>query len=346
MAAGDFSPSALLAIKLKAEEMWTNSQLAQSLKAQAEAARALLENQTATFRQLENPEKDNQVIVNFINPCGIIAEDCESNCDITEPLLETGGKTYELDLCKKSGYSVNAEVLRKNTYNVEEVAARGLAGALKALDEYWAQQVLVKLKAFAGVNVAPAPWTWAANTTTIPSADYTVNMIANLMNQAVLNRMPSPYYIDNGTLFVPFMNAQFQANSFADNGNKARIQALKIYFDQWNFAPAGLTEDLFMVSPGAVAMVTKNRNPDNPTVYGGTVQQTRYTIASPVLPGVKYDVYYLLTCITNASGKAELVHSWRVETNGGIFLNPEGCPVTISAVTYNPTGVLSFSKGA
>lgn len=347
MAAGDFSPSALLAIKLKAEQMWTDSRLAQEYKANAQSAVAVLENQTATFRELDNPEKDNQVVVNFINPCGVTVDDCDSNCDLTEPELETKGKTYELDTCKKVGFSVNAEKLRTNTYNVEEVAARGLATRLKALDEWWAQQILVKLKAFAGVNVAPDPYTYAAGTTTVPAASYNRTMIGNLLNQAMLNKMPGAYFIDNGGLFVDFWNAQIDAANAAGAGDAARIKALKMYFDQWNFIPAGLTEDLFAVAPGAVAMKTKTRNPDTPTVIGGTVQQTRYTVASPTLPGVKYDVYYGLTCITNGtSGKGEIVHSWRIETNGGIFLNPEGCDVTIGGTTYTPSGVMSYTKGA
>jgi hypothetical protein len=343
MAAGEFSPSALLAIKLKAEQMWTDSRLAQDFKAQADAAKAVLDNQTATFRELDNPEKENQIVVNFINPCAVVAEDCESNCDLTEDELESGAKTYTLDTCKKSGFSVDAEKLRTNTYTVEEVSARGLASALKALDEFWARQVLVKLKAFAGVNVAPAPWTWAAGTTSVPAADYNVGMVANMINQSILNRMPGAYYIDNGGLYVPWLNAQLQSKNLDGAGDAARIAAIKLYFDQWNFGPAGLTEDTFMVTPGAVAMKTKTRNPDAPTVIGGTVQQTRYTIASPTLPGVKYDVYYTLKC-TTVGGKAHIFHSWRIETNGGVFLNPEGCPVVIGGTTYAPTGVISYSK--
>src|SRR5688572_19409416 len=166
MAAGDFSPSALLSIKLKAEQMWTDSRLAADFKANAATAVAVKQNSTATFRELENPEKENTVIVNFINPCAIVAEDCESDCDITAPELESAGKTYTLDLCKEVKFSVDAEKLRTNAYSVEEVAARGLAQAIKTLDEWWAQQNLVKLKAFAGINVSPEPGTYAAGTTT------------------------------------------------------------------------------------------------------------------------------------------------------------------------------------
>jgi len=345
MAAGDFSPSALLSIKLKAEQMWTDSRLAQDFKANAAAAVAVKANSTATFRELENPEKENQVIVNFINPCAVAVEDCESNCDLTEPELETAGKTYTLDLCKKTGFSVDAEKLRTNTYSVEEVAARGLAQAIKVLDEWWAQQVLVKLKAFAGINVSPEPFTYAAGTTTVPAANYNVSLIPEIMYDAMMNKLGNAFYIDNGGLWVPYTNAQLNAGNLDGKGDAARIAQLRMYFDPFNFGPAGLTEDTFAVSSSAIAFTTKTRNPDTPQVIGGSVQQTRYTVPSSVIPGVKYDVYYTLKC-TTVSGKAHIVHSWRVETNGGIFLNPEGCPVVIGGNTYTPTGVLSYTKGA
>lgn len=345
MAAGDFSPSALLAIKLKAEQMWSDSRLAQDFKANAQAAVAIKENSTARFRELENPEKENQVVVNFINPCAVVAEDCESNCDLTQDELESGAKTYTLDLCKKSGFSVNAEKLRTNTYTVEEVAARGLAQAIKVLDEWWAQQNLVKVNAFAGINVSPEPYTYAAGTTTIPAANYNVSAIPEIMYDAMINKLGNAFYIDNGGLWVPWTNAQLNAGNLDGKGDAARIAQLKMYFDPFNFGPAGLTADTFAISSSAIAFVTKTRNPDIPTVIGGQVQQTRYTVPSSVIPGVKYDVYYTLKC-TTVNGKANIVHSWRVETNGGIFLNPEGCTVTISSVNYNPTGVLSYTKGA
>lgn len=345
MAAGDFSASELLQIKLKAEQMWTNSQFANSLKANAQAAVAVLENQTATFTPLTGRDKDTSIGINFINPCAVVAEDCESNCDLTEPELETGVKEYELDLCKKSGFSVDVEKLRTNTYDREEIVARGLAQAVKVLDEWWAQQVLIKLKAFAGVNVFPSPWTWNAATsdTEIPSAQYNLDIIANLLHQATMNRMPDAYFINNGDLMVEWMNAQLQAGNLDGKGDAARIAAIRMFFDPWNFGAAGVTENIFSVAPGAVAMATKVRNPDSPTVIGGSVQQTLYTIPSGVLPGVRYDAYYTVKCVTVAN-KAHYVHTWRLETNGGIFLNPEGCPVEVEAVTYTPTGVLSYAK--
>lgn len=345
MAAGDFSASALLAIKLKAESMWADSRLAQDYKANAQTAVAVKTNSTARFAMLEDRDKENQVIVNFINPCAVAVQDCTTDCTVVGAELESGGKTYTLDMCKEVTFSVDAEKTRTNTYTVEEEAASGLAFAIKALDEWWAQQNLVKLKAFAGINVSPEPYTYAAGTTTVPAAQYNVSMIAEMMYDAMMNKLGNAYYIDNGGLWVPWTNAQLNAGNLDGKGDAARIAQLRMYFDPFNFGPAGLTEDTFAVSSSAIAFVTKVRNSDTPVEVGGKVNQTRYTVPSSVIPGVKYDVYYSLTC-TSVGAQEHLVHTWKVKTRGGIFLNPEGCTVTVSAVNYNPTGVLSYSKGA
>lgn len=346
MAAGDFSASALTRIKLKAEEMWTDSRLAADKKANAAAAVAVKQNSTARMTQLSDPGKENSVRVTFLNPCAVAVQDCTSDCDISGPEIESGGKDYDLDLCKEVPFSVNAEKTRTNTYSVEEEAAEAMAFAIKALDEWWAQQVLVKLKAFSGINVSAAPYTYAAGTTTIPNASYNLSVVAEIMNDALLNKMGSnTYYINNGDLWTAWTNALLNAGNAEGKGDAERIKQLRMYFDQWNFGPAGITESIFAVSPSAIAFATKNRHSDAPQKVEGTVQQTRYTVPSSVIPGVKYDAFYSLKCIT-VNNQENLVHSWKLKTRGGIFLNPEGCPVVVGGNTYTPTGVLSYTHGA
>lgn len=349
MAAGNFTASELLKIKVKAEIMWKDSRYEAEFKPNAEAAVAVLQNQTASFPELANKDKDRTAVVTFINSCGVVVADCTSNCDLTEAELESGSKEYAIDLCKKTGFSIDAEKSRTNEYEVQEIAARGTASAIKALDEWWAQQAIIKMKAFAGVNVAPAPFTYdnVDKSTDVPAASYNVKLIANLLQQAMLNKMGNPYFVDNGSLYLEWLNSQLDGGNLDGRGDLNRIAQLKMYFDQFNFPATGVAEDTFMISPGAIAMMAKTRNPDSPEVIGGQVQQTRYTVPSIALPGVKYDVYYTLKC-TTVSGKAHIFHSWRFETNGGIWLNPEGCPVTIDVngtpTTLTPTGVLSYTK--
>lgn len=345
MAAGDFSSSQLLQVKLKAEQMWADSALSASFQAHAEALVAIKQNQTASVRfpALSDPDKDNTVLVNFINPCAVAVQDCSADCVIDGPEVETGGKAYQLTLCKEVPFSVDRFKFRTNTYNREETVAKALMMAVNKLDEWWAQQALVKLKAFAGINVAPSPWTWAAGTTSVPSADYNLQMIAHLINQASLNRISNPYFIDNGGLYVPWLNAKLEGGNSDGKGDAARTAAIRMYFDQWNFGPAGLTEDTFMISPDALAFATQVRNPDTPETVGGNVNTTYYTVESNNIPGLKYDAFYQVVCKT-VNGESHIVDSWKLKTRGDILLNPEGCPIVIGGNTYQSTGVISYTK--
>lgn len=344
MAAGDFTATELMNIQLMSERMWTDGILAREGEPQAGAAIAVLENQNARFSELNNRDKDLKIDVSWIDTCALEDEACEDNCDLTEALLETGKETYQPDICRKSGFSVDAETSRTNSYDTQEAAAKGLAKAIQNLDEFWARQVLVKLNTFAGYNVYPTPWTFdpAAMTTNVPAADYHLSMTANLMIQARMNRLGTPYYIENGLLEAERLNAQLDAGNAEGRGNNARVNALNMYSDPLNFALSGVSDSLFGVAASAVAFKTVNRNPDSPIVIGGSVGQTRYTVNSRVLPGVKYDVYHTVTCVENG----RLVYTWRLETNGGIWLNPAGCPITVEEETYNSTGVLSYTRTA
>ena len=162
-----------------------------------------------------------------------------------------------------------------------------------------------------------------------------------------LNNMGDTYFLNNGSLFIDFYNAMINEGNLDGKGNATIIKQLKMYFDQINFGKAGLTDDLFAINKNAVALKTVNRHHDVPRVIGGKVGQTRYTIKSPNLAGVKYDAYYELTCKT-VGGKDHLFHTWRFVVNGLVALNPTGCPITVNIggtpTTVSQTGVLSYSN--
>ena len=345
MAAGDFTPSALGLLTLKAQQYYKDNVALYA--PEAEAARAILENQTARIQAFDDINKDRKVKISWLDACGIVAEDCEETCDIVEDELASKMKEYEPNICKKSGFSIDSRKLRTNDFTSDEIVLEGTNAAIKALDEFWAQQALAKLKTFAGVNAYPAPFAFAAvnATTNVPTAQYNLKLMANWIQQAKLNRIANPYFIDNGSMFIEMLNAQFQAGNADGSGDFSRLQQLKkvLYDDQFNFAAAGLTEDTFLIGKNAVAMQTVNKVADRPTVIGGQVQVTTYTVKSLVLPNVKYDVEYSLVCKI-VGGKKTYVHTWRFTTNGLIELNPTSCPVTIGGTTYNPTGVLSYTK--
>jgi hypothetical protein len=353
---GDLSAAQILQIKLKAEQMWADSQLSQEYIPHADAAIAVLKNQTARFDELTNKNIDNTVKVTFINPCGIGTQDPLALCDLDGQEFGIGGIDYALDLRQQTvGFKINAEKLRTSTYTFEELAAQGMLQHVKALDEWWAKQVLLKLKAYSGINVAVASgdisasgFTFANNVTEIPADAYNVSLLAKLMQQSIVNRQPAGYIIDDGQLFQPITNSKIdraRVDANAGDGQRADVLDGRVTFDMFNFKTAGLTEDMFIANPGAIAFKTKTRNPDAPTLLGGKIQQTVYTVPSRVLPGVKYDVFYQLTCVTNGN-QSEYVHVWNFETRGGIFLNPNGCPVVIGGNTYTQTGVIAYERQA
>lgn len=341
--------SKILKIRLKAESMWKDSRLAAEYKAYSDTAKAVLRNQTARFSELTTKDKDNTVTVTWVDPCGRVVADCTNSCDITGPEPSTVAQDYALDICKSTSFAINEEVLRTNDYSAIELIAGETTLALKALDEYWSQALLVKLKAFANVNLFPNGFSYANGTTTIPAAQYNQQLYAYLVKAGILNKMPDSYMIDSGELFIPLLDAQLNRGNLDGSGGALRAAEIsgKLTYDMWNFQKAGLTEDTFEVSPGAVAFKTKSRFDARPVYLDGKVNQWRYSIPSPSLPGVTYDVISQLTCKpNNTTNQEEIVQNFKFITRGGIFLNPKGCPVEIGGVTYTPSGVLSFSKGA
>lgn len=342
MPAGDFSATQLTAITLKAQEMWAKNP-GQTPPPNVATVNAVKANQNARLADLEEKDKDKQVKITWVNSCALAVSDCTPDCEITGPELESDAVTYDLDLCKEVRFSVNETKLRTNTLTFDELAAPGLSAAIASLDNWYNSQMLLHLKTFAGVNGIPAPWTYAAGTTTIPAASYNRSIVANVIYQAMRNGFTNPFFINNGDLYVDWLNAQLDARNAAGAGDAARVAELsRMTFDLQGFFTAGLTESLFMVNPGAVAMATKARNPNVPKIMKDV---TLYTVPSRAIPGVVYDAFYQLTCSVNGT-ESEYIHSWKLKTRGGIFLNPNQCPITIGGTTVTPTGVISYTKGA
>lgn len=332
----------LLALNVKAEDMWKDSALALSKSSNTETAKAILKNQTANFRVFENANLDQKVAVTFLSMCNLTTEACEDNCDIDELEPSSGVKELTPDICQKTGFKINEKVLRSNQYQFEQMFAKFSAEAIDKLDEFWSIQALAKLKSFAGPNAYPAPYTYDAvnKTTNVPSADYNTTLIPRLINQVMMNKMGDAYFVDNGSLWESFFLAQMNAGNLDGKGQANLIQQLNVNFDQFNFAKAGLTEDTFAISKGAVAMKTVNKFADTPRTLTAE-GQTRYTVRSRNLEGVKYDVIHQEKCIGD-----DIFHTFRFITNGGIWLNPETCPVDIGGTQVAQTGVLSYTKSA
>lgn len=350
--AGDFTKSEHLNFLLKIDEIWDDAKQKDVYIAHVDAAVQLIENQTARFEVLQDRNKDNYVTIAWINPCGIVTSDAGTDCDLSGPLIESDSQDYEFTLSQKVDFSVDEETARTNIFEVDEVVAKAMMKAIKELDEWWNMRILMRYHEFAGAN-APViagvanPFTWdnANQTSNLPSANYDVKMMASLMKQQNLNNVSSAFFVDRGELFEPWWNAKIEKMNLDGAGDAERIKAIDLAFDMWGFNKAGLTESMFMLEQNAVCLVTYNRHGDKPEVLGGKVQQTRYTVPSKNLPGVKYDVFYQLSCVV-VGETSRLIHTFRLKTYGDVFLNPKPCPITIGGTEYTPSGVYSYTKTA
>jgi hypothetical protein len=205
---------------------------------------------------------------------------------------------------------------------------------IKELDEYLAQTVVSKLDAFAGVNSFAGIGTVAGDGTTyIPATFWTPNIIGYFTQVALMNKFgPGSFMLHGTNLWATSWAAQFNNLNQDQKDQQAKMAALKQYWDPFNVdAVNSPVLASYMVAKGAVAFFNKAYYPLNsPVEYK---DDTRWSIESPSLPGVYYDVIYKNRCSAN-----EIYHDYLVQVKAGIFDNPYGCDDT-------RTGILKFVCG-
>lgn len=339
--------STILTIQNKAEKMWKDSALMTAYDPYSDTAKAVIKNQNAMFTELTDPDRENKVHVMWMDPCGSAVQDCTPTCSITGAVPSTLGADYEMDLCKEAvPFAINEELLRTNQYTVEELAAQKLMLAKKSLDEWWSQQILLKLKLFSGPNFWLDGNVQDDGTTYIADNKYNVELLPYLIRMGMMNKMSDTYMIENGELFQSITLAGLNSNNLNGQGIAAMAKQItdKLTFDMWNFGAAGITEDLFIINRSAVAFQTKARHSSTPRYIDGKVNQWRWSEKSLVLPGVVYDVFAEQSC-TAVGSQEQILHNFKVKTRGGIWNNPAGCEITQGGVTGKSTGVISLTKG-
>lgn len=354
-AAGDFTASTHLGFLLKAEEVWADGKYQDDNKAYVDGLLTQMSAQTARFPELDNPNKDNTVTITWLKQCDSETTDFSRTtdiCTINGVEFETASQEHEFDLGQKDSFSVDEEKIRTGTYDLDEQVAFGMLRADKKLSEWWAKQYLIAVKAAAGPNIPvingatpPISWNDADNAADIPGANYNVKLVSTLVKMQQLNQVASGFYINSGSLFEVWLDAGYDVANAEGKGDGARKGAVNMTFDMWNFAKAGVTEDMFLVSNSALAVKTYTRYTDTPVYKAGDINQWRYRMPSRILPGVYYDVIHMLKCLNGHD-----IHTFQIMTTGGIFVNPFSCPQSVIidgvATDVENTGVYAFNKTA
>lgn len=336
-----FTPSQLLETQLKVDTIWKDSQVNAFYKAEVEGLRAIMENSAATFTALQDNTKNNTVSVNWIVTSGLVAtEGVIDNCLISGPTVSSDKKIYALDMFPKVDFSLTEQQLKDTILSKEEVVAKAMLEVLRILDEQLATRAMAKTDAYAGSNMylqANGGYPQALNKTQIPTAAAAVDVFAYLQQAMILNRMRNSFLIENGTMYQQQLVAAYNSKNLNGQGNQAAFGSMQIYNDLFNMTAAGLTSDALLVSRGALAFVYKARFNAVPEYIAGSVNQTHYSIPSPSLPGVRYDVIYTMACAPGAViNDTDIKHTWRIMANAGLFLNPTR--------TLGNTGILAIDR--
>ena len=330
--AGVFSETALVDIQAKADQIWADRIQKMDYVPEAEVVKCLIEQTTAKFSDLTG-KKDPTVQVGWVNACDVDDGSC-TDCTISGSELSTNVEDYYLSRERCAEFTVGEDDFRQNFFDAEEVIAKGLLKASRALDEWWATQAVAVLNANVGVNaVTTGKGSVSGTTTYILPAYWDANLFGYFARVAKVNRITNPMLISGANLFESKFIADFE--SCCEN-LRGKFGTMDVCFDLFNIDSVN-TPDLmtYLINRGSLAFVTKayyaGMTAANPAKY---MDQHRWSMPSFYLPGVVYDVHYENDC---DSGDF-FSHSFKLKTFGDIFVNPVGC-------TSTRTGILEFECG-
>lgn len=340
MALGDFTPTKLAEIQLKADQIWSEPQTQKNYTANGDTVKAIQSQQTAEITPLNMKSKKFDVSINWVDFCGDTATDVTDAdaCPVATP-AEGEGKSedYALDIFIHDAFSVVEEKFDDNIFNVDEVVAKGLLAKQKNILERFNAKALSVIDANKGVNPFLGIGSLGANAnagyTTIPSADMTIEkMYPYLVQVASMNRSNNAFVLDGGNLFQQYVLA---LSKFANADGKLD-QNLLGYFDYvsdlFGFARNNVAGVSYLIDRGSIAIANRSKYPVVPREYGHEVAQTRYSTPLAQIPGLALDVIYTNKCVND-----QITHIWDMKLRAGVFVNPTMC-------NAGNTGILGFKK--
>lgn len=334
---GTFDCSKLLELKAKVEEIFNGGVIEAEYIPDVEPALAVLESQTADFKVLEDPDKDRELKVYWVDDCDDEDPvDCTDQCTMSGEEIGDNCVDYALDECFEKTFSVTERRFRRSNLGRLEVAARAQLKKMKLMDEFWAAKIIAFLNASGGVNSFPGQYDVSGGTTYIPAHAWNPDIFGYIDTALWMNKLKMGKML-SGTLLKQYMwKVGMETSDPTGASAQAKMTSFGIpYFDRRLDTILG-EKALFMWDPNAIAMATKAEHAAYEVprvVQTPTGPQTWYTMESQNLPGIVYDMAYQELC----SGD-DITHTWKIKTRGGIFLNPLGC-------NNDRTGVLKLVCG-
>lgn len=333
-AAGDFSKSVLASVMLKMDAMWKDNMVKPDFEANVEVVKSIMAEQTATVKELEDPDKDKTVKIVWIKPSSATPGDLSDQCTIGGDELESDSKEYSLNYAKTVGFSLTEKVFRTNMLDKSDVIAKGFLMRMKDLDEYIAQTLVAKIESFKGTNqLTDGKGTVVSTETYIDPTNWDANLFAYLIRVGIMNRFSNPFILSGSNLYDQQFNVILDALNANGKGDAAKFRAMRKYFDLFNIDTVN-TPDLktYLINRGAIAMAFKSWYKGKMINFTNGADRQLFSIASRNLPGVIYDVRY-----NNACTGDDIKHNWSFDIRFDVFNNPTS--------NTERTGVLSFING-
>lgn len=327
----------LATIQAMADKIWVDSiKNAADNTPDVMTARAVLENQNVNFSMLQTKDKDNIVSLEWLAPdCTADEDQCEDDCTFTGADATPVCQEYELDICRSEKFGVPYKTYRDRTIDRMEAIAHNFVQKVKLLDNKVATAVATAIHANVGVNIFTGGiGTVAGTTTTIPAAYWNAAMFGYFAQVVVNNKFNNPYLIDGNNLFQVIWQAMMDRGNDNGKGAYAKINSIKAYQDPFILETVAAAHT-FLLHGNAMALIHKTYYPlgaANGIEFEGG-KYLKYSIDSYGIPGIQYDVIVRQDCSSN-----DHTDYFKIEFNGGVFLNPTGCTAT-------RTGVLQFVCG-
>lgn len=335
---GVFDCSKHLEIKAKVKEIWNGGVIDAEYIPDVEGALAVLTSQTADLKVLEQPEKDRDLKITWIDDCDDADPiDCTDQCTIDGDPIGDNCQNLTMDECFEKSFSVTEEFLRRSTLTKEEIVARAMLKKMKLMDEFWAAKIIAFLNNSSGVNVYAGQYSVVGGTTYIPAYGWNPDVFGYIDTALWKNKLTTSKML-SGTLLKQYMwKVGMETSDPTGQSAQAKMTSFGVpYFDRRLDDIVG-EKALFMWDANSVAMATKARHsiygPEGRLIDTDNGQQRWMTNESNSLPGIVYDMAYQEKC----SGD-DVKHTWKIKTRGGIYLNPLGC-------SNDRTGVLKFVCG-
>lgn len=366
MAAGDFAKSLLPDILVGAEQVWKGDRHRRGILKDVSTANEILGRQMVDWDILFDRaglNKGNSCIgakAAWLKACDDTVDECDDNtltdCNLSGPETESDNAIYAPNMCfEKSGKVLDNQC--KDMFDKGRKIGVQMANIIASLEQEIQAVLIAHLLANGQENRYSGTYgtilTVAEDgeaVTTFPAAQWTPDIIAEMVATAENNDFYNPYIISGKNLWSNAFISEYKQNCCNTDGLVNGDGPIPIFFDLKNVdQSAGGTQTSILVDAGALGYFNvtdyENESPE-PFVAGGDLlvwrvpsRRLSYMNGDDLVP-IYFDIEIQEVCTINETTNKKYVSTVIKGTHqGGLHAAPATC-------NADDTGILIFEKEA